>query len=275
MEAIYKLILKAGSLPWVIHCIAILIILSLILIFFLIFQRIRKGDDFKFFWFIQLKSSRIVEALRRDLSNLNEDAKQKTQVIKTLNQVSLEIANVMCSESQEEYQSNKKAVFDFILYSIGSVLTKQKSNNHRVAIFTNNGDGNLKIYEGFGFSSEGKRELRLNIDNSSAGHTYRTAEPYISGDVSSPGNSYKRHPKATKTIKSLMCVPIKCDKITLGVLSIDGQEGNSFTKDDLDYLKYFADALTPLMLIEYIDKQKEEGESNGQTGDQRSSKQLA
>ncbi|MNN86346.1 hypothetical protein D3C81_2037540 [compost metagenome] len=38
--------------------------------------------------------------------------------------------------------------------------------------------------------------------------------------------------------------------MVLGVLSIDGQEKDSFTKDDLDHLKYFANAITSFMLIE-------------------------
>jgi transcriptional regulator with GAF, ATPase, and Fis domain len=259
-KKLVELIAKATSTPWAQTSIAIIVVVTLAAILFFVVNRIRKGDDFNFLWIIQLKPNRIVEQQKTAFDNLNEDAKQKAQVIKILNQVAIETARVLNSDTGEEYIRNKKSVYDYILYSIGVVITKQKSNNHRVAIFVKDTGGqHLLVHEGVGYSSEGKLKLRLDIHNSAAGYTFRTGEIFHSGDVTAPGSMFRIHPKATKSIKSLMCVPIKCDNMTLGVLSIDGQEENSFTKDDQDYMTYFANALTSLMLMEYIYDKRGEG----------------
>ncbi|MNO45388.1 GAF domain protein [compost metagenome] len=198
-----------------------------------------------------MKPNDIIKQQKESFEKLNTDDLQKTQILKILNSINVEIAEALQCESIEEFESTKQHLYNLLLYSTATVLTKTKSNSHRIAIFMKDGDTNqLKIHEGQGYSNEGKTHLRLDVNNSAAGKVFTSGEPYISGDITSEGNLFKRHPKSTKTYMSLMCVPIKCGNMVLGVLSIDGQEKDSFTKDDLDHLKYFANAITSFMLIE-------------------------
>jgi transcriptional regulator with GAF, ATPase, and Fis domain len=268
-------ILKILLVEWVITALKIICLIGMVAIIYFVIQRIRRGDEVKFFWFIQLSPNRVVEKQKIEFQNLNADSKQKTQIIKALNQIFQEVVNLLTSQSQVDYEQNKKALYDCILYSIGSILTKQKSDTHRVAIFIDNKDGYLRICEGFGFSSERKKQLRLKINDSAAGYTFRTGTPYYSGDVQISGTHFKVDSTSSESIKSLMCVLIKCGNIKLGVLSIDGQEINSFTKDDLDYLTYFADALTPLMYIEHINAYGEDGDTDVQNIEGESKERLA
>ncbi len=231
---------------------------SVILILFFAIKRVAQGDRIEI-WKLAIKPDKAFSQLNEQFNKLNADSKQKTQVIKVLHRLSVEITNLLNSETSEEYLISKRSVYLYLLSTIASVLTKEKGNSHRVAVLVDNHDGFLRIHEGVGYSPGGFKNFRVAIDDSAAGSTFKTGEPYFSGNVFSEGNKFKPHPKATKKYYSLMCVAIKCAKMTLGVLSIDGQECNSFTQDDLDYLTYFADALTPLMHIEQFNGQEREG----------------
>lgn len=249
IEEIGKLIVSAGKLPWVLSCLGGLIVLFIAVLFIETIRRIRKGDEFHLLWFYRLIPNQMIANQSASFEKLNQNALQKSQILKILNSTNIEMSR-MISYGPTGFENNKAALYDFVLYSVGNILTKSKESTHRIAIFVDDGNGYLKVSEGLGYSIDGKRELRLEINNSVAGHVYRTGESYISGDITSEGNLFKIHPNSTKTYFSLMCVPIKCDNMVLGVLSLDGSEKNSFTKDDLDYLTYFANSLSSLMFIE-------------------------
>jgi len=257
------------SFTWFKIALPSVILIGFTALFWFSIKRIRKGDEFSLLNIIKISPNRIVQEQNEMIRNLNEDSKQKSHVLKILNQMILETINVSVSKSYDEFLQNRKAVYEYILHSIGVVLTKNKSNSHRVAIFVDNKDGYLKIHEGLGYSSEGRKHLRLKIDDSAAGYVFRTGSIYNSGNVDEPGNHFKRHPMATKDYKSLMCVPIQYGKMILGVLSIDGQEENSFSKDDETYLVYFANALASFMSIENMINSLKEAGVYEQTGSTR------
>jgi len=264
VTAITEVMKKAGTQHWVLITVGAIIIAFLAGFTFLTLNRFKKGEEVSLFG-IKIKSDKVLEAQKVAFDNLNEDAAQKTQALKVLNQVAIEVVKAFNSQSYEEFQKQRQEIYNYLLYMIGQVLNNKKSASHRVAIFIDSGGGYLKVHEGVGYSTEGKKLLRLDISNSAAGAVYRTGEPYITGNVENSGSSYKPHPKATKKIKSLLCVPINCDNIRLGILSIDDQGEDTFTKDDMDYLTYFANALSSLMLIERR-LQGQEGDTYEQAG---------
>ncbi|MBC8080727.1 MAG: GAF domain-containing protein [Gorillibacterium sp.] len=264
MKSLEELAKAIVDIPWVKNTSGAIFIGLLFVICILVFTRAKNGAEISIFKFIVVKPDKYLQQLKDSLRDMNEDSKQKTQVIKILNQVSVEVSKAFATKSMNEFVEIKEEIYTYLLYSIGTVLTKQKSNTHRVAIFVDDQNGYLRIHKGIGYSSDGKKKLRLSINKSAAGEVFRTGEHYLCGDVMSSGNLFAPNPKATKSINSLMCIPIKCDKITLGVLSIDGQEKDSFTKDDKDYLDYFANALSSLMFIEYINEHREVGDGNEQ-----------
>lgn len=266
IKSLGNLLLSLLKEPWFAITLGCITIAFFSTIFFLSIKRIRSGDEFKFLWIIHLLPNSIIKEQREAFEKLNTDDLQKTQILKILNNINIESAKAYQCESIEEFESTKQHLYNFVLYSTATVLTKTKSNSHRIAIFVKDGNTNqLKIHEGQGYSNDGKTHLRLDINNSAAGRVYVSGDPYISGDITSDGNLFKRHPRSTKTYMSLMCVPIKCGNMVLGVLSIDGQEKDSFTKDDLDYLQYFANAITSLMLIEKtLIKEDDDNEQSAQ-----------
>ncbi|KQL45862.1 hypothetical protein AN963_12590 [Brevibacillus choshinensis] len=254
-----------GKVPWALPIIAALVILGFILFIIMTIWRLKKGSEVSIAGVLTIKPNETVEQLKKDFESLNEDDKQKTQILKLLNQLTIEIANVICNTTNEEFLETRRSIYEYLLPGIGIVLTKQKGNNHRVAIFVQEVD-TLRIHQGIGYSTEGKRNLRLSMD-SSAGHSFTTGEIYSSGDVLSAGNRFKTHPKASKQYRSLICVPIKCGNHILGVLSVDGEEPNSFTKDDEDYLTYLANSLYILlhfeMFMEIVIESGKGGEIDG------------
>ncbi|WP_400162818.1 GAF domain-containing protein [Brevibacillus sp. TJ4] len=256
------------QVPWAMPVIAAIVILGISLFILMTMGRIQKGSEVSIAGIVTIKPNETVEQLKRDFESLNQDDKQKTQILKLLNQLTVEIANVICNATNEEFLEIRKSIYEYLLPGIGIVLTKQKGNNHRVAIFVQDGD-TLRIHQGIGYSSEGKRHLRLAMD-SSAGYTFTTGEIYFSGDVLTAGNRFRAHPKATKQYRSLICVPIKCGDHILGVLSVDGEEPHSFTKDDVDYLTYFANSLYILlhfeMFMDVVVESKKGGEIDGTHG---------
>lgn len=270
MEQLKEFIKKAfeevvsGS-PFMVNTIRGLILVGIVLLIWFFTQRVRKGDELKLLFFIELKSNAVVEAQKKIIENLLEDGKQKIQVIKLLDRFSVELSQILSLDSYEEFLTYKKATYEYLLYGIGSILTKSKSNSHRVAIFVPEDEKNLKMKEGVGFSAEGKQKLRLAIQNSSAGYVFRTGEIYNSGDIHSSGNVFRLNAEAKKVYNSLACLPIYCGKNVIGVLSIDGEEKESFNKDDLDYLTYFANILAPLIFFDHNATkvvQTKEAESN-------------
>ncbi|MGG1673499.1 GAF domain-containing protein [Paenibacillus sp. NRS-1783] len=265
LEEIGKLIISAGKIPWVLPSLGFVIILFVACLGFETLRRIRKGAEFHLFWFYKIIPNQMVENQKDAFDKLNQNALQKSQILKIINNINIEITRMISCEPNE-FENNKRSLYNLVLYSVGNILTKSRENSHRVAVFINNGDGFLRISEGFGYSTDGQRNLRLDINNSAAGKVYRTGEPYISGDITSEGNSFRIHPNASKTYFSLMCVPIKCGNMVLGILSLDGSEKDSFNKDDLDYLTYFANTLSSLLFIENM-KSEEVNEDEEQQGE--------
>lgn len=255
---------KIGSLFSVITNKYPIIILVIFILFSLaLLWRILRGDELKI-WKIELKSNKLLEQQKKLFEALNEDAKQKNQIIKLLDQINQEISkSLFCP--REEFNRRKSDIYSFILHGIIAILTKQKGNSHRVAIFVLDDDSkNLKIYEGLGFSPEGKSQLRLPINDSHAGYVFNTGKALNDGDITGQGKHFKPNPKSKKIYHSLMCTPIIFLDKVIGVLSLDGEEKNSFTKDDEDYLKYFANALSSLMIFDTLFSTHEErGEIEG------------
>lgn len=264
--------------PWVKTSLAAVLVLGLASIFFAITYRIvKKGEEFSFL-FMKFKSDKrieeqtqVIEKQNKLFDQLNDDAKQKTQIIKLMDQIYLEISRAISSDTKDIFNQRKSGIFNLVLHGIGTILTKQKANSHRSAIFVPAESGTLKVHEASGFSADGKLYLRLDINDSGAGYSYRTGKPYSDGDIRASGKHFKAHPKSKNLYNSLLCVPIKCGEKIIGVLSVDGQEKNSFTEDDEDYLKYFANALSVLMFFDSIisiqvEEVKSDGESEGKKG---------
>ena len=236
------------DVPWFSYALAI--ILLLLIVFYggtLIFRAFKNDIDVDF-WGLKINSNRELLKIKDEFSYLNQNDQLKTNILKLLNQANITVPkwlNVL--KGNDNIQNHLQYFYDFYLPGILSLLTKEKDNSLRIAIFVKD-NNELRILKGNGYSPEGTKNLRLGITNTKAGLSYINNEVFISNNLTTESN-YKRHPKATKEYKSLICVPISYDEVVLGVLNIDGLKEDSFDKDDSDFVNYFATALAPLLNI--------------------------
>lgn len=242
--------------PWLIYfvCFCFLVFFSLIS------YKIHKGTANLSFWGIKYESNKAVEIIQSQFNALNKQSELKTHVIKLINQ-SMVTHSDYGSMGNKEFQDKVKKFYDFFLPGIISLITKDVSNLHRVAVFYNVDNVNLKILYGAGYSPEGVEKLRLSLANSKAGYCYMSGEVYYNADITLD-SSYKRNPKSSREYKSILCIPIKYNGKTIGVLNIDGLLSDSFDKDDIDYITYFSNSISSILFkeINYMIK-KNEGEA--------------
>lgn len=237
------------SVPWFPTAFCIVLIGVLCIVGLIIIIRSFKGDDVSILWCIKVSPNATLKKLQAEFDTLNEDSYQKTKVIKLLHQMSQEIPTLIQHSDPDDFSQYRKHIYDYLLPGIMAIITKNKDNNHRVAIFIEE-NNRLKIHEGIGFSPSGKVNLRLNIPDSAAGNTYQSGEIFYSNNLNDGTSGFKKNDKSSTTYSSLICVPITYGNMILGVLSIDGRKESSFTKDDVDYTKYFAAAISPLLYVD-------------------------
>ncbi|RJX19568.1 MAG: GAF domain-containing protein [Ammonifex sp.] len=142
-----------------------------------------------------------------------------------------------------EFEEKKPKLYNFILTSISTILTKSADNFHRACVFQPTVDRKeLYMAYGPGYSPTALSECTFEVEDSFAGWVYKRGEPRISGDIKTDP-LFKQHPKATKDYDSLACLPIIANGQVISVLSIDGKAKNSFSEDDEHYIRYFANIL--------------------------------
>jgi hypothetical protein len=203
--------------------------------------------------FIKLERHKLADQLQDQVEELSVINRSNSQIMKLLNQTVITYPK-WCGLSNEDLETRIRLFYSFFLPGLVTLYTRERDNSHRVAIFTDHG-GYLKIFHGSGYSPEGTINLKLKIDSSSAGYVYTSGEKYFNNDLSKDPR-YIRNPKSSRQYFSLMCVPIQYSGTIIGILNIDGLKRNSFDRDDLDHLSYFASALAPLinLELEYIEK---------------------
>lgn len=206
--------------------------------------------------------SDLIQKYKNNFEQANIDSKQKSLIMTLIDQVNKEIPSLIRQEfmnnplKQIEYARN---IMDMIIEQIPLCLKSMKNINHRCAIFIIDEKDHemLKIFEGCGYSIEGKEKLRLNINESVAGKVFTSGEYKYIEDVTKD-KLFKPNPKSTKKYYSLLCVPIVVNGSTIAVLSIDGSEKACFNEDDINYFKMFANQIAVIFsLIGYNNKIKE------------------
>jgi putative methionine-R-sulfoxide reductase with GAF domain len=202
--------------------------------------------------------SELIQKYKQNWEQSNIDSKQKSLILTLMDQVNKEIPSLhnenLVNDTVKRNEHAKK-IIDMIIEQIPLCLKSMKNINHRCAVFTVDHDtpNTLKIYEGCGYSIEGKNKLRLEISNSVAGKVFTTGEYQYIEDVSK-SKLFTPNPKATKKYFSLLCVPIKLNGNTVGVLSIDGSEKSCFNEDDIEYFKMFSNLIAIVFSIIGYDK---------------------
>lgn len=253
-KAVEKIIdfIKGILPPWATTALIWIVVVGAAGFVLSVIYRVIKGEELKI-WKLELKPNKMLVEQKKLFDQLNEDSLQKKQILQIIDKINLEASRAFASSTMNDFHRRKAAIYQMVLHAIGTILTKSRSNSHRVAIFVEeSGTGMLKVRESSGLSPDGKEKLRLPILNSAAGHAFRNGNAYRNGNIHGNGTHFTPHPEAKKVYNSLMCVPIKCGDHIIGVLSVDGEEENSFDNDDEDYLNFFANALSILMYFDNV-----------------------
>jgi signal transduction protein with GAF and PtsI domain len=205
-----------------------------------------------------------IEELKFNLKKSNEDSKQKSLLLTLMDQVNKTLPELLIRSNDVFYNNSYgMRIINMLVTQIPLLMKSTKDINHRCAVFIKDPDDpeQLKIFEGCGYSIEGKENLRLKINNSIAGLVYKRGEyKYIKDVLKDP--RFTPHPKATKKYHTLLCVPIIIRNETYAVLSIDGSKKNCFSRDDIDYFQMFANQLSIILDIMGITKVDKGGNSN-------------
>lgn len=220
--------------------------------------RAKKGDRITL-WGIVIEPHQTLRELKETNERMSDEYKRAQLVIESVKTLSEEIADVLC-RSHEDFERQRRAIYAYFLSQLVSVMTVKKASNPRVCVFVSAGDGTLKVHEAAAHTPEGMKKLRLPIDDSAAGYTYRSGEVYFSGDIHAPGNRFKAHPKAQKVYHSLICVPIKAGGRVIGILSVTGDEQKTYSDAEKMYLQAFANVLAPLLHLELYGSPKDRSE---------------
>ena len=228
----------------------VLVIIYLGLVCVAIFKFI-KGEGNISLGFITFEPDKKLNKLQKQFDALNEHSNFKTQVIKFINQTIITIPEWQ-NLNKDDFEKDIKSFYDWFLYGISSIITRERQNQLRIAVFYKV-DEKLKILHGYGYSPGGLKNLEHSFTNSKAGYCYINKEIYICNDLDTDP-TFKRNPKSSKEFNSLLCVPIIYNERILGVLNIDGLLKDSFDKDDIDYITYFCNAFAPLLYQELLVK---------------------
>jgi GAF domain-containing protein len=166
------------------------------------------------------------------------------------------LADLSCELGTEKLTTQAMKVLDSLFYCIPQTLASS-SQYHRIALFIidDNSPENihLKVFRHAGFDSDAYTDsLRLPINGSIAGLSYRTKQAYRTGDIEQDDNWLKIENDPQKYC-SLMCAPAVAGGQVLGVLSIDSTEKSAFTDDDELSLGIFARQVA--VILSLLDKQ--------------------
>jgi putative methionine-R-sulfoxide reductase with GAF domain len=208
------------------------------------------------------KYEKLIREYKKTNEQLSADSEHKSFIFTLLDQINREIPTLIKLKENNSAELDERArhiIHNMIVDQIPLALKSMKNIRHRCAVFiVDNSDySKLMIFEGCGYSLDGKEKLRLEINNSMAGEVFRTGKIKYSGDVSKE-KSFKPHPKATKKYRSLLCVPVIVRDQVIGVLSLDGSEKDCFTQDDIDYVRIFSNLLAIIMDLMTYNFVKEE-----------------
>jgi hypothetical protein len=239
-----------SKITWFPTALGVTIVAFLVVLGFIIINKVQKGgQELNIFGVLNLKPNAEFANLQEQFTNLNEYDRLKANVLKLLNQTYLTLPMLESDKANQiKLEQHLSLFYDFFLPGILSLISRGRDNQHRIAVFLQENQ-KLKILRGNGYSLDGLKYLKLNVLNSKAGNAFLNSTPYFNNNLTLDP-SYVRNPKSSKEYKSLICIPIEYNGKVLGILNIDGLKENSFDKDDVDYLTYFANALAPILKLQ-------------------------
>jgi hypothetical protein len=181
-----------------------------------------------------------------EFSEINEEIVKNTDAIDILST----IGNLIAKCLREPFsKTNHLYTFNHICWMIRAFMINKKSKDPKVVLFIpNEEETHLEPCGWASHSTQIQKFTPAISQENSAGFTYMTGEPYYLPDVNAPGSRFEHNDHSDNSFYSLVTVPVKCGKDVIGVLSVTGEEKNSYNEsEDIPYLRAFANALSPLV----------------------------
>ncbi|WP_141201621.1 GAF domain-containing protein [Paludifilum halophilum] len=148
---------------------------------------------------------------------------------------------------------------------VQEALRNEKSGDPRVQIFVEdeNNTGLLKPHlSAFVGHRSRARDNRIEKSiSTAAGYTYLTGETYFDSDTTREDSLCQRKPKANRPFYSMICVAIEVEEQILGVLSVTGDQKESYREVHRDFLEITANMLVPLLISDLQRKKSNGSES--------------
>ncbi|MDD3627688.1 MAG: GAF domain-containing protein [bacterium] len=111
------------------------------------------------------------------------------------------------------------------------------SANTGAVLLINNEKQELEIMSSLGMSEKFMKETKLKIGEGITGWVAQTGLPLLVNDVTKD----KRYFKAIATVRSELAVPLKLHNKLIGVVNVDSDKPNKFSKEDMELLADFAE----------------------------------
>lgn len=199
---------------------------------------------------------KLIKKYKNHFDKTDADSKQKSFVLTLMDQVNKEIPKLVelrTNLKHEELNQRAGKIIDLVVERVRLFIRSASPDSHRCAVLILDSDDplNLKIYEGSGYSIEGKEKLRLNVQKSIAGKAFTTGEYQYIKDTKKD-KDFIPNPKSSKDFRSLLCIPIKVNETVLAVFNIDGAQPDCFTKDDIGYVQIFANQIAIILDLIHI-----------------------
>lgn len=269
MEGVSSLIRIVGVRGGILTFLALLAVYILVSIFILI-TRAARGHEVEFELFkvyrATTKPNRQLEKLKsefielqREYNTINSDSKHKSNVLGLIDSVG-EHSNKLLHDLFEGtlgitstldpsgFEGSFDKACSFALSALYRAVSAGKMDAYRVSILiADENKENLYILKGNGYSRNGLENLKLRIDSSFAGESYRTKKTNYSGNLSESNSPFIRVPNQ-KVYSSLICVPIKIFDEVLGILNVDCTAPDAFGGTDGAYVEYFANQMSFLLV---------------------------
>lgn len=138
------------------------------------------------------------------------------------------------------FRSILKWANEFVPSESGSILLDDPFSDHHKKPCSHKDC--LYFVACFGRSSENIAGTCMDTSEGIAGVTYKTGQAYISKNVNSDTQFFRRIDDESQfKSKSIICVPVKIENITIGVIElINKKDGVSYSSKDLALLEIFA-----------------------------------
>jgi transcriptional regulator with GAF, ATPase, and Fis domain len=135
-----------------------------------------------------------------------------------------------------------------LFHNTMSVLNSVMEVKNGLLAFLDTGKGEVVIEEVYGLELQGVKGNRCRIDEGKSGEVIRLGNPMTISDISEEPILQMAKKEIQHSGLSLMCAPLKCGDISLGILGIDNPR-NSAVNEGLELLNTFTSIISPTLLI--------------------------